>query len=143
MQWNAAGPQSTHRRPLSAKRLGMISHPPPTIECAQSVNNSCGGSACYTAMKCIVLFQNCVLRSQSLQYVLVYNFTNMHAMSHRSDFLACCSRVNMKESAFCLTIMLLSALCQVVLPSIQIPTAMLDSKSLETSLLEVVITSKN
>jgi len=39
--------------------------------------------------------------------------------------------------------MLLSALCQVVLSSIQIPTAMLDSKSLETSLLEVVISSKN
>jgi len=29
-------------------------------------------------------------------YVLVFNFTNMHAMSHRSDFLlACSSKVNL------------------------------------------------
>jgi len=72
-----------------AKMLVMISHPPPTIEHPQSINNFCGGSECYTAMYCIVLFLNQVLPGQSLQSVLVYNFTNMHAMSYRSDLFAC------------------------------------------------------
>jgi len=71
----------------------MISHPPPTIEHPQSINNFCGGSERYTAMYCIVLFLNQVLPGQSFQSVLVYNFTNMHAMSYRSDFIACsCSQ---------------------------------------------------
>jgi len=51
----------------------MISHPPPTIEHPQSINNFCGGSERYTAMYCIVLFLNQVLPGQSLQSVLVYN----------------------------------------------------------------------
>jgi len=76
-----------------AKMLVMLSHPPPTIEHPQSMNNFCRGSECYTAMYCIVLFLNQVLPGQSLQSVLVYNFTNMHAMSYRSDFFACsCSQ---------------------------------------------------
>jgi len=86
-QWDAAYPQSTYRQPFVAKILAKISRPPPTIERTWSVNNLCGGSVSYTAMKCIALFLNWVLHSQSFQYVLVYNFTNMHAMSHRSDFL--------------------------------------------------------
>jgi len=80
-------------QPVMAKMLVMISHPPPTIEHPQSINNVCGGSERYTTMYCIVLFINQVLPSQSLQSVLVYNFTNMHAMSYRSDFFACrCSQ---------------------------------------------------
>jgi len=76
-----------------AKMLVMISHPPPTIDRPQSINNFCGGSERYTAMYCIVLFLNQVLPSQSLQSVLVYNFTNTHAMSYRSEFFACsCSQ---------------------------------------------------
>jgi len=76
-----------------AKMLVMISHPPPTIEHPQSINNFCGGSERYTAMQCIVLFLHQVLPSQSLQSVLVYNFTHMHAISYRSDFFACsCSQ---------------------------------------------------
>jgi len=76
-----------------AKMLVMISHLPPTMEHPQSINNFCGGSERYTAMYCIVLFLNQVLPGQSLQSVLVYNFTNMHAMSYRSDFFACsCSQ---------------------------------------------------
>jgi hypothetical protein len=71
-----------------AKMLVMLSHPPPTIEQPQSINNFYGGSECYTAMYCIVLFLNQVLPGQSVQSVLVYNFTNMHAMSYRSDFFA-------------------------------------------------------
>jgi len=92
--WNAANPQSTHRQPVTAKLPVTMLCLPPTIECPQSVNNFCGGSASCTAIKCIVLFLNCVLHGQALQYVLVYNITNMHAMSHRSDCFACSSRVN-------------------------------------------------
>jgi len=76
-----------------AKMLVMISQPPPTIEHPQSINNFCGGSERYTAMYCIVLFLDQVLPGQSLQSDLVYNFTNMHAMSYRSAFFACsCSQ---------------------------------------------------
>jgi len=76
-----------------AKMLVMISHPPPKIKHPQSINNLCGGSERYTAMYCIVLFLNQVLPGQSLQSLLVYNFTNMHAISYRSDCFACsCSQ---------------------------------------------------
>jgi hypothetical protein len=36
----------------------------------------------FTAINCIMQFLNGVLRGQSLQSVLVFNFTNMHAMSY-------------------------------------------------------------
>jgi hypothetical protein len=52
------------------------------------------GSECYTAINCIMLFLNGVLRGQSLQSVLVLNLTNMHAMSYWSDYFPCSSRVN-------------------------------------------------
>jgi len=94
-------------------------------------------------MNCIQLFLNWVLHGQSLQYVLVDNFTNMHAMSHRSDLLACSSEFNIEEPAFCFAIMLLLAVSPVGLPSFAISTAILDSKSLNTSLLQVMIYSKN
>jgi len=93
-RWNAANPPSTHWQRSSANRPVMISCSPPTIECPRSVNNFCWSSASCKAMKHIVLFLNCVLCGQSLQYVLIYNFTNMHAMSHRSDFFASSAGVN-------------------------------------------------
>jgi len=74
--------------------LVTILRPPPTIESPQSINSFRGDSERYTAMNCIVLFLNRVLRSQFLQSNLVYNFTNMHAMSYTSDFFACRCRVN-------------------------------------------------
>ena len=74
-----------YRQALLAKMLVTILHLPPTIERPQSVKNFCGCSERYTAMNCIVLFLNRVLHGQSLQSVLVYNFTAMHAMSYRSD----------------------------------------------------------
>ena len=77
-------------------------------------------------------------------YVLVFNFTNMHALSHWSDlFLACSSKVNISEPAFYLTIMYPLTVTQLKLPRIQFPTAMSNTKSLNTSLLEVVIPSQN
>jgi len=123
--------------------LVTISHLPPTIECLQSINNVCGGSECYTAMNRIVLFLNRVLHGQSLQSVLVSNFTNMHAMSYWSNFFACSCRVNIEEPAVYCTVTLLSAVFWDKLPSFLILTAMLDSKSLNTSLFKVIISSKN
>jgi hypothetical protein len=72
-----------------AKTLVTISHQPPTIEYPKSINTFCGGSECYTAMYCIVLFLNQVFSGQSLQSVFVYNFRNTHAMPYRSDCFAC------------------------------------------------------
>jgi hypothetical protein len=54
----------------------------------------CQGSECYTAINWNMLFLNGVLRGQSLQSVLVFNFTNMHAMAYWSDYFPCSSRVN-------------------------------------------------
>jgi len=123
--------------------LVTISRPPPTIDRPPSLNNYYGGSECYTAINCVVLFLNGVLRGQSLHSVLVYNFTNMHAMSYRSDFILCSCRVNIQEPGVCVTVILLSAVSRVRVRRFLIPTAMLDSKSLNTSLLEVMITFKN
>jgi len=44
------------------------------------------GSQRYTAMNCSMLFLNGCLRGQSLQSVLIFNITNMHAMSDWSDY---------------------------------------------------------
>jgi len=57
-------------------------------------------------------------------------------------FFARSSRVNIKESAFCITITFLSAVSRVGLSCFVIPTAMLETKSLNTLLLEVIIPSK-
>ena len=94
-------------------------------------------------MNCIVLFLNQVLRGQSLQSNLVYNFTDMHGMSYRSDFFKSGSRVNIWEPAVCYTVRLLSAVFRVGLPSFPIPTARWDLKSLNTSLHEVMISTEN
>jgi len=58
-------------------------------------------------------------------------------------FSACRSRVNIWDPAFCFTIRWHLAATRVGLPSYQILTLKLDSKSLNTSLLEVMICSNN
>jgi len=121
----------------------MISRPPPTIERPHSVNSSRGCSDRYTAMYCIVQFLNQVLRGQSWQSILLYNITNMHAMSYRSDFFACSCRSNNLEVAGCFTVSSVTPVFRVGSTSVLILTAMSDSKSLNTSLLEVMISSKN
>jgi len=123
--------------------LLTILHPPPTIEHPPSINNHFGGSVSYTAMNCIALLLNWVLRGQSFQYVLVYNLRNMHAMPHRSEFCTCSCRVNSSEPAVWFIVSLPSAVFRVRWPSILIPMAMLDSKSLNTTLLEGMISSKH
>jgi len=123
-QWQVGNPQWTHPQRSMARMLVMISGRPPTIERPQSINGLCGGSECYTATNCIVLFLHRVLNSQSLQSNLVYNFTNMHAMSYRSDFLTFSSGVHISEPAACFAVSLLSAVVWVGLPSCLIPAAM-------------------
>jgi len=76
--------------------------------------------------------------------VFIFNFTTMHAMSHRSDCdLACSSEVNIWELAFYPTTTYPLTVTQIELPRIQFPTAMSDTKSLNTSLLEVLISSSS
>jgi hypothetical protein len=65
---------------INGKNASDDNDPPPIIEYQQSINNFCGGSERYTAMYCIVLLLNQVLPGQSLQSVILYNFTNMQAM---------------------------------------------------------------
>jgi hypothetical protein len=73
---------------------------------------------------------------------VVFNFTDMLAMSHRSDvFLACSSEVNISEPALCLTIMYSVTVTQIVLSRVQFPMVMSDTKSLYTTLPEVMISS--
>jgi len=68
----------------------------------------------------------------------------MHATSHRYDFfLACSSEVNIWEPAFYVTITYLLTVTKIELPRVQFPTAMSDTQSLNTLLLEVTISSKN
>jgi hypothetical protein len=54
-----------------AKMLVMISRPPPIIELPHSVNSFGGCSERHTAINCIPLFLNRVLRGQSFQSILV------------------------------------------------------------------------
>jgi len=142
-QCNADNPQWTYRQPWLATILVMISHPAPTMESTHSVNSFCGASERYTAMNCIVLFLWWVLCGQSLQSVVVYNFTNLHLICYRSEIFALSCRVNISEPAVCFTVLLHSAVSRVGLHSFQIPTTMSDSQSLNTSLLEFIICSKN
>jgi len=67
----------------------------------------------------------------------------MHAMSYRSDFFAYSCRVKCYKPAVCYNVTLVWAVFRVGIPSFPILTAKLDSKSLNTSLLEVMISSKN
>ena len=65
-------------------------------------------------------------------------------MSHTSDFfLAYSSRVNIWDQALYLTISILLTVTQVELPTEQYPTMLSDRNSLDTSLLEVLISSKH
>jgi len=101
------------------------------------------GSERYTAMNCILPFLNGVLRGQSLQSVLVFNFTNMHAMSYWSDYFSCSCRVNIWEPVVSITVSLFYSVSRVRKPSIVISTAMCDTRSVNTSLVEVMVSSKN
>ena len=87
-----------------AQMLVMIWRLPPAVEGLHNLNSFGGCSDRYTAMYCIVLFLHRVLPGQSSHSILVYNFTNMHAMLYRSEFFACSFRVNIYELAACGTV---------------------------------------
>jgi len=113
-----------------------------------SASNSCTRTVChdcesYIAIHCSMLFLNEGLCGQSLQSVLVINITNMHAMSDWSEYYPCSCRVNIVQSRMCFTVSLFSALSPVGLPSFRNSSTMLDTQSLNNSLLEVLICSKN
>jgi len=98
-------PKSSYWPPLWARMPVTILLPPPkymSLEWQQDL----WGSASFTATKCLVSYLNSLLNSQSYQYDRVWNFTTIHAMSHRSYFCrACSSRVNISAPAFYSTIM--------------------------------------
>jgi len=95
-------------------------------------------------MNCHASFVNEVSNGQYFQYVVVYNFTTIHAMSHRYYFcVACSSRVNIWETALYIILTLHLTVSQIKLHSFQSQIAMSGSQSLNTSLLEVVMCSKN
>jgi len=52
----------------------------------------CQGCFRYTAINCLVLFLNRVLCGQSLQFVRVINFTNIHTMPYWSYYFPCSCR---------------------------------------------------
>jgi hypothetical protein len=97
----------------------------------------------YIVINCSILFLNGDLHGQSLQSVLLFNITNMDAMSDWPDYFPCSCRDNIEEPAICLTVSVLSAVSQVELPSFQISTTMSDTELLNTMLLEVMISSKD
>jgi len=68
----------------------MIPRPSPKYDRQSSVNSFYAGFVSYTAINCIASFPNWVFDGESIQYVPVYNFTHMHAMSHKSDFVLKC-----------------------------------------------------
>jgi len=101
------------------------------------------GSERYTTIHCIMPFLNGVWRGQSLQFFLVFNFTTMHAMSYWSDYLPSSCTFFIWEPAVGFSVSFFSAVSRVGIPSILISAAMSDTKSLNTSLLEVMIWYKN
>jgi len=117
---------------------------PPENEYQRSFNCFRGASLCCTAMNSATSFRNAAFNCQSFQYVLACSFTNMHAVSLSSGcILAHSSRVTSKESTFYIPITYLLTVSQVKLDSVQSPSAMSNSKSLSTLLLEVMISSMN
>jgi len=105
--------------------LVTILHLPLTTECQWSFNPACGGSVSCTATNCTAWFVNAVINGQSSLYVPVFNFTIIHAMSHRSDFcIVCSSKVNIWEPACYFTVMYLVTATPVESQRIQIQTMM-------------------
>jgi len=117
--------------------------PPPKNKCQLCMNSFGAGSVCDTATNCITSFLNWVFNGQSFQFVLVYNFTTMHAMCQSSSFcLGRRSTVNIYDPKFCFTITYVLTVANVELRSFQISAAMSDSKYLSTLLVVVMISSK-
>jgi len=123
---------------------GTILLQPPYNTCQWSINISSGRWVSYTAMNLIALFLNWVFNRQSFQCVLVSNFTTMHAMSHQLCIcLHCSSTVNIEILALFFKMTYHLTVSQVELDHFQLFTAMSESVSSNTLLLEDIISSQN
>ena len=95
----------------------------------------------------IIKLSAAFLDKSACNYIVTMSYNErqwrFNTMSHRSDFFACTSRVNISQPAIRSTITLLSAVTPGIIPIIFIPTVMSDSQSLNTSMLEVIIYPKN
>jgi len=124
--------------------LLTISLPPSKNEPPWCFNSVGGGSVSYTATNCIALFLKRVLNGQSFRFLFVERFRNMRAMSHWSYFFfPHSSGVNIEEPVLYFKIPQVLAVFQVELGSFQSPTSRLDSKFVNSSLVEVMISSKS
>lgn len=95
-------------------------------------------------MNCIVSLPTWFFTGQSFQYVRLLNITTIHGMSHRLYYsLACSSRAIIEEPASYYMVAKLVTITQLKLCSIQFPTAMSDSNSVNSFLLEVIMSSQN
>jgi len=88
-QYNGVNPELNYQPPLWAKMLCTVLQLPPKNERQRSMKSFCEGSVSCTATYCTVMFLNQVISHQSSVYIPIFNFTTMHAMSHRSDFYPC------------------------------------------------------
>ena len=81
--------------------------------------------------------------SGTVANTIYYNFTSMHEMSYRTDYLTCSWRVNIWEPVVCITVSLLSGISWVRSPSVLNLTAMALPRFLNTPLLTVMNSSTN
>jgi hypothetical protein len=142
--YNSVNSLSNCWPPLHAKMLSTRLELPSKNEGQRCNNSFGGGSVSCTAMYCTASLLNRVINGQSCLYISIFNFTNMHALSHRSDFyLAGSSKVNISEPADHFTIMFLLTATQIAIPSNQNSIVFSDSRSLSMSLQAVMISSKH
>jgi hypothetical protein len=84
------------------------------------------------------------ITTASSLYLLEFNISNLHAMSHRSDVvLAFTSTINIEDPAFHQTVTCHLTVTEVQLSGIYYPTAMLNTQSSNPLFLVVMISSKN
>lgn len=83
---NGVNTESNYRPPLWAKMVSTIFQPPHNNERQHSINRFPKGAVSCTTMYCTALFLNHVISHLSSVSVSIFNFPNMHAMSHQSDF---------------------------------------------------------
>jgi len=103
--YNGINPYLNYRLPSWAKELVTILQLPPTNDCQLNVDRLFGVAESFTAANCTASFPNGVNNGLSSLYVLVFNFTTIHAMTHRFDFcLAWSSSVNIDDPAVYFTI---------------------------------------
>jgi len=87
-------------------------------------------------------FRNGILHDHSSHSVPVFNLPKIYAMYYWSDYFPCCCRVNISELTDCTAVSWSSFVSRVRIPNILIATLMWDTKSLNPSLFEVMVSSQ-